>query len=159
MSQRRGAGSDPHWPRGKRRARKAAALAHSAVYERGPPQSVRLQPPTRKHSLLRVLKRSSGPPSARPSHSAKVFEIACTQCNTYRPTKAFGFSVKLQSLEILPPNPLLDFGVTQDTRVLPNTGHTVTYPFDFRRLRGKEGDYACAATPIQPMPPRGELLN
>ncbi|GBP72356.1 hypothetical protein EVAR_55124_1 [Eumeta japonica] len=23
----------------------------------------------------------------------------------------------------------------------------------------KRGDYACAVTPIQPMPPRGELLN
>ncbi|GBP08130.1 hypothetical protein EVAR_2923_1 [Eumeta japonica] len=27
------------------------------------------------------------------------------------------------------------------------------------RLRSEEGDYACAVTPIQPMPPRGELLN
>ncbi|GBP71275.1 hypothetical protein EVAR_60840_1 [Eumeta japonica] len=24
------------------------------------------------------------------------------------------------------------------------------------RLRGEEGDYACAVTPIRPMPPRGE---
>ncbi|GBP19590.1 hypothetical protein EVAR_102138_1 [Eumeta japonica] len=27
------------------------------------------------------------------------------------------------------------------------------------QIAGEEGDYACAVTPIQPIPPRGELLN
>ncbi|GBP05981.1 hypothetical protein EVAR_83026_1 [Eumeta japonica] len=71
MSQRRGcAGVGPLIGRAVRdaRAREGGRARHSAVIcERGPPQSVRLQPPTRKHSLLRVLKRSSGPPSARQS--------------------------------------------------------------------------------------------
>ncbi|GBP97070.1 hypothetical protein EVAR_46769_1 [Eumeta japonica] len=63
------AGSDLSWPRGKRRARahgKAAALARCAMQR---PATV--SPPSTADeetlSLLRVLKRSSGPPSARQS--------------------------------------------------------------------------------------------
>ncbi|GBP24787.1 hypothetical protein EVAR_79634_1 [Eumeta japonica] len=47
-------GRTSHWPRGKRRAHtgRRPRSAHSAVIcERGPQQSVRLQPPTKKHAL------------------------------------------------------------------------------------------------------------
>ncbi|GBP72561.1 hypothetical protein EVAR_89657_1 [Eumeta japonica] len=58
-------GRTSHWPRGKRRARKTAALGSAVVIcERGPPVS----PPSTADEetlSLRVLKRSSGPPSAR----------------------------------------------------------------------------------------------
>ncbi|GBP93295.1 hypothetical protein EVAR_91253_1 [Eumeta japonica] len=94
-SEARGArGRTSHWPRGKRRAHgKAAALAHSAVIcERGPPQSVRLQPPTRKHSLLRVLKRSSGPPSARRKYGYFLFSLvyACGMVRRNKISVAIG---------------------------------------------------------------------
>ncbi|GBP08570.1 hypothetical protein EVAR_83017_1 [Eumeta japonica] len=45
-------GRTSHWPRGETRTEGGRARHSSAVIcERGPPQSVRLQPPTRKHSL------------------------------------------------------------------------------------------------------------
>ncbi|GBP77534.1 hypothetical protein EVAR_98987_1 [Eumeta japonica] len=63
----RGAGVGPHWPRGKRRAHgKAAALGAQRCYMRARPATVS-PPSTADEETLstRVLKRSSGPPSAR----------------------------------------------------------------------------------------------
>ncbi|GBP83539.1 hypothetical protein EVAR_65627_1 [Eumeta japonica] len=61
-------GRTSHWPRGKRRAHgKAAALGAQRCYMRARPATVS-PPSTADEETLstRVLKRSSGPPSARP---------------------------------------------------------------------------------------------
>ncbi|GBP05790.1 hypothetical protein EVAR_68028_1 [Eumeta japonica] len=62
-------GRTSHWPRGRdARARKATALGAQRCYMRARPATV--SPPSTADeetlSLLRVLKQSSGPPSARP---------------------------------------------------------------------------------------------
>ncbi|GBP90340.1 hypothetical protein EVAR_55034_1 [Eumeta japonica] len=60
-------GRTSHWPRGRDARRKAAALGAQRCYMRARPATV--SPPSTADeetlSLLRVLKRSSGPPSAR----------------------------------------------------------------------------------------------